>query len=120
LATTQVTSSDYNSVKALVDGKIDTFMGFKFIRSQRLPTRSGTLAFDTATGAVGSGGGDAAGYRRCFAWAKSGLLLAIGIDSISDISERKDKSLATQVYHAQTCGATRMEEEKVVEILCKI
>jgi len=30
LATTQVTSSDYNSVKALVHGEIDTFLGFTF------------------------------------------------------------------------------------------
>jgi hypothetical protein len=30
LATTEVTSQDYNTVKALVDGKIDTFMGFQF------------------------------------------------------------------------------------------
>ena len=27
----EVTSADYNSVKALVNGEIDTFMGFKFI-----------------------------------------------------------------------------------------
>ena len=32
LATTQVTSSDYNSVKALVQGDINTFAGFKFIQ----------------------------------------------------------------------------------------
>ena len=32
LATTQVTSTDYNSVKALVQGEIDTFLGFKIIQ----------------------------------------------------------------------------------------
>lgn len=31
LGETEATSSDYNSVKALVSGDIDTFMGFKFI-----------------------------------------------------------------------------------------
>lgn len=31
LKTTEVRSSDYNAVKALVQGEIDTFMGFKFI-----------------------------------------------------------------------------------------
>jgi hypothetical protein len=30
LGETEVTSSDYNSVKALVQGEVDTFMGFKF------------------------------------------------------------------------------------------
>ena len=37
LSTTEVTSYDYNSVKALVDGKVDTFMGFKFVRTELLP-----------------------------------------------------------------------------------
>jgi hypothetical protein len=36
LATTEVTSSDYNTVKALVQGDIDTFMGFKFIQTELL------------------------------------------------------------------------------------
>ena len=31
LGSTLVTSSDYNSVKALVQGEVETFMGFKFI-----------------------------------------------------------------------------------------
>ena len=31
LEETETTSSDYNSVKALVRGEIDTFLGFKFI-----------------------------------------------------------------------------------------
>lgn len=31
LGTTEVTSSDFNTVKALVNGDIDTYMGFKFI-----------------------------------------------------------------------------------------
>jgi hypothetical protein len=114
LAITQITSSDYNTVKALVDGKIDTFMGFKFIRSQRLTTQSGTLAFSTTDGSVGSGGGDANGYVINFAWAKAGLLLATGEDIKTRIDERPDKSYATQVYAALSCGATRMEEEKVV------
>ena len=36
LNTTEVKSADYNSIKALVQGDIDTFMGFKFLRSERL------------------------------------------------------------------------------------
>lgn len=31
LGTTEVTSSDYNTVKTLVNGDVDTFLGFKFI-----------------------------------------------------------------------------------------
>lgn len=33
-----MTSSDYNTVKALVNGEIDTFLGFKFKTSNRLLT----------------------------------------------------------------------------------
>ena len=34
------------------------------------------------------------------------------------IGERADKSYSTQVYAKGTFGATRVEEKKVVEILC--
>lgn len=115
---TQVTSSDFNTVKALVQGEIDTFLGFKFIRSERLLERSGALSFNTTSGAVGSGGGDADGYRRVVCWAGDGILLSMGQDIMGKISERADKSYAMQVYACLSVGATRMEEEKVVEILC--
>lgn len=114
----QITSADYNSVKALVRGEIDTYMGFKFHRIQRLETQSGTLAFNTTTGAVGSGGGDANGYRKVVAWAQDGMILGIGSDMKGRISERDDKSYAVQAYASMSCGAVRMEEEKVVVALC--
>lgn len=98
LGTTEVTSADYNTVKALVQGDIDTFMGFKFIQIERLPKVSTT--------------------RSCFAWAKSGVHLGMWNDINSRISERDDKSYATQVYVKGTFGATRTEEKKVVEIQC--
>lgn len=101
LGTTEVTSSDYNTVKALVQGQIDTFMGFKFIQIERL-------------------GVDGSGDRRCFAWAKSGLHVGMWNDITTRISERSDKSYATQVYVKGTFGATRTEEKKVVEIICDL
>lgn len=119
LGTTQVTSSLYTNVKALVEGKVDTFLGFKFIRSERLltyPTGSGVTASPT-TGAVGSGS-SVDGFRRCIAWAHDGLILTTGIDINVDIGPRRDKSNATQVYACMSIGASRMEEVKVVEIIC--
>ena len=118
LTEVEVTSHDYNSVKALVEGKVDTFMGFKFVHSERLNVQSGALSFAYADGTVGSGSGDADTYRRCFAWAKSGLVLSTGTEIMGKISERDDKSYSTQVYAAMGIGATRLEEEKIVEILC--
>lgn len=99
LATTEVTSSDYNTVKALVQGQVDTFMGFKFKHTERL-------------------GVDGSSNRRVIAWAKSGMHLGIWNDINGRISERDDKSYATQVYVKGTFGATRVEEGKVVEVLC--
>ncbi len=119
LAETEVTSSDFNTVKALVMGEINTFLGFNFVRIERLTDRSGALTFDTSAGTVGSGGGDANGYDQCIAWAKDGVVLALGKDINAQVAPRADKSFATQVYASMSIGATRMEEEKVVEVLCK-
>ena len=98
LNTTSVTSSDFNTVKALVQGEIDTFLGFQFHMSTRL-AKSGNI-------------------RTCFAWAQDGLKLAVGKDVTARIDERADKSYSTQVYYCATFGATRMEEAKVVQIDC--
>jgi hypothetical protein len=121
LSTTEVSSSDYNTVKALVQGDINTFMGFEFIWLNRLNTTAsrGTLDASTSTGAVGSGSTVVgASYRSCFAWAQDGLLLSVGEDYMSRISERDDKGYAKQVYGRMSIGATRMEEVKVVEVIC--
>jgi len=118
LGETAIQSADYNTVKALVQGEIDTFLGFKFIRTERLATLVGSFGYNKDTGAVESGETFAAGARRCFAWAQDGLLLATAKDVTGKISERADKSYSTQVYACMGIGATRMEENKVVEILC--
>jgi len=98
LNSTTVTSSDFNTIKALVQGEINTFLGFQFHVSTRL-AKSGNI-------------------RTCFAWAEDGIKLAVGKDVMSRIDERSDKSYSTQVYYCATFGATRMEEEKVVQIDC--
>lgn len=119
LSATEVTSADYNSVKALVMGQIDTFMGFKFLRTELLVEQTSALSFDVTAGTVGAGGGDSNGYDKCLAWAKSGLLLGLGADINAKIAERTDKSFSTQIYASMDIGGTRMEEEKVVEVHCK-
>lgn len=98
LRTTEVTSHDYNSVKALVAGEIDTFMGFKFIRMNRLP-KSGN-------------------NRNCLFFTRNALLLAIGTDIQVDVGPRRDKRNSTQVYVCMSMDAVRMWEEKVVSVLC--
>ena len=61
---------------------------------------------------------DGSSDRLCFAWAKTGILLAVASEMQTRIDERKDKSYATQVYLSLGIGATRMQEEKIIEIAC--
>ena len=99
LSTTEVKSADYNTVKALVQGEIDTFLGFRFIRTERL-TKDGN------------------GNRQAIAWAQDGMALAVGKEPVARIVERADKNHATQVYYSMAIGAARLEEAKVVAIAC--
>ena len=98
LRNVEVTNSDYNTVKALVAGEVDTFMGFKFVRTQLL----------TVTSSI----------RECIFFAQNGLLLAENTDVLVDVGPRRDKRNATQVYVCGTFGAARMEGKKVVRVKC--
>lgn len=95
----KVTSADYAAIKALVKGEINEFMGFTFHRSERLNK-------------------DGSGDRRCIAWAEDGILLAVAEDVKNEIDRLPTKRYSVQVYVEMDMGATRMEEEKVVEIKC--
>src|SRR3990167_2654291 len=101
LNTTEIKSADYNTVKALAAGQIDTFLGFKFVRTQRL-----------------DGAGTAGDPRMVLCYLRTGIVLAISQDITTDIGVRRDKSLAKQIYLSLGVGATRMEEEQLVQIAC--
>lgn len=100
LRDTNLTSADFNTVKALVDGKVDTFLGFKFLKSQRLPV--GTVS-------------GVADIRSCFAFHKSAIKFAM-----SDRQTRMDilpqRRHALQIRSTMMLGAVRTENEKVVRI----
>lgn len=114
----RMTSSDYAQVKALSEGKIDTFMGFKFHRLERVLKQTTALSGNATTGAVNSGSDSLLNARKVVAWAKPGIILGIGQDVKSDIGVRRDKSLATQAYISMAIGSTRMEEEQVMVAYC--
>ena len=99
LAETEITSSDYNIVKALVHGEVNTFLGFDFLRTERLEV-------------------DANADDKVLYWQKKGLLLGVGQNPIARISERDDKNYAMQVFNSMAIGATRMEEVRVGYIEC--
>ena len=98
LETTEVTSSDYNAVKALVRGELNTWLGYEWIMvDSDVMTVSGTTvsAVAMARGAVG---------------------LGIGIDRKIRISERPDLSYANQVYAEMMGGSVRRDGERIVEV----
>jgi hypothetical protein len=101
LGTTSVTSADFNTVRALSTGEVNSFLGFEFIMSTRL-NKDATNTTD----------------RLVFAYTEDAIKLGIGKDIGAKISERADKSYSTQVYYCMTLGAVRMEEKKVVQIPC--
>jgi hypothetical protein len=98
LGTTEIKSVDYNNVKALAQGQVDTFLGFKFIRTEALP-KVGTDRF-------------------CLAWSRGCVAYGEGMDVVTSLDTRADKNYAVQVYARMSMGAVRVEDEGVVEIAC--
>lgn len=97
LRTTEVTSKDYNTIQALVEGRIDTFMGFKFRWTKRTVYNAST------------------DIRTCFAYVKSGVLLVDeGLKTHMDI--RSDKNHSLQIRSVARLGSARTEEKKVVAV----
>jgi len=100
LAEAQVISLDYNEKPVLVDGRLNSFLGMNFVHCERI-------------------GLDTNSYRRVPVYAKSGMHLGLWNDITTDIDQRKDlKGHPFQAYVYMTAGATRIEEEKIVEIKC--
>lgn len=95
----EITSFDYNNIKALVNGEVDTFMGFKIIRTERLPK-------------------DKNGVRSCLSWVKSRAMFGLWKDFSAKLSVRDDMDETIQLRAKFACGATRLEEEGFVKILC--
>ena len=99
LRTTEVTSADFNTVRALVAGQIDTFMGFKFVRTELLGTDSNS-------------------YRKVLCFPKSAIIVGMAEGIQTRIDQRPDLNYTWQVWSQSTFGAVRTWLEKVVVILC--
>lgn len=99
LNNTTVTSADYNNIKALVQGDINTFMGFEFIRTERLDV-------------------DGSNDRLCYAYTEAAMGIGMGEELMVDIGPRRDKRNATQVYVCASLACTRIEDAQIVQIAC--
>lgn len=127
LAVTQVTSVDYNTVKALVTGEINTFMGFEFKLCEEMDSYlastydANTFKYDTTSGLYNSGGNALGGTEKvAMAFVGDGLIEGETTGSfLAKIDERSDKSYSKQVYTSMDVGGVRMEDEKVVQLIYK-
>lgn len=95
----EVSSFDYNTARALVEGKVDSFLGFRIIRTEQLPVSGG--------------------IRTCLAWVKSKAQFGIWDDFRVKLSVRDDLDETLQIRAKFACGATRLQEEAFVKILCR-
>ncbi|MGB2045660.1 MAG: phage capsid protein [Porticoccaceae bacterium] len=96
---TELTSSDFASVKALVQGDIDTFLGFKFI----------TL------GDRDEGGLPLPSTRTSFAFHRDAIGMGIGMNQRSEINYVPEKTsfLVSSMFSA---GAVAIDDEGIVKI----
>lgn len=103
---TELTSNDYAAVKALVQGEVDSFMGFMFHRVEDPILKLG--------------GSDPTNDRTTFAWARENLLIGFGRDTTADIGPRRDKNNSVQVFYSADFGAVRMDDGGVVRVYCDV
>tara|TARA_R100000426_G_scaffold85321_1_gene65203 strand:+ start:4530 stop:5372 length:843 start_codon:yes stop_codon:yes gene_type:complete len=104
LSETSVTSSDFNSVKALVTGDVDTFLGFQFITMG--DRDEGGLAID--------GSND----RICFAFHKDAMGLGISMNQTSrvDYIAEKTSFLVASMFSA---GSVAIDADGIVKVTCR-
>jgi hypothetical protein len=104
LGETEVTSADFNTVRALVTGDINTFMGFRFI----------TFG-DRDEGGLPVDGSD---DRTLYAFHRDALGLGIGMNQTSrvDYIAEKTSFLVASMFSA---GAVAIDDEGIVKITCR-
>lgn len=102
LGETKVTSSDFNTVKALVNGELNTFLGFNF-----------HVLGDRDEGGLPLSSGD----RKVYAFHRDALGMAEGIAPKTEINYIPEKTswLVTSLFSA---GAVAIDAEGIVEITC--
>ena len=96
----EVKSGDFNVIKALVQGDVDTWLGMRWTESEELNQNSAGTA------------------RKALFFQKRSLKFGRQAGALTRITERVDKSFSWQLYHAEDFGATRMDETGVVVMDC--
>ena len=99
LSQIQVVSKDFQDKPVLQEGRLKSFLGFTFEYCEQVEETMNVVGGNRVDIPV---------------WAKSGMHLGMWNDIQSDISRRNDlEGLPWQAYIYLSCGATRLEENKV-------
>jgi hypothetical protein len=94
-----VVSNEFNDRPVLVEGKVQRFMGWDVVYSERLTSTSS--------------------LRQNIALVKSGAYLGIWKDMENSVSRRTDlSSHPYQLYTMMSSGATRLEPGRLLQVLC--
>jgi hypothetical protein len=102
LGITEVVSSDFAVRKALVEGTVVTFMGFRFIVCERLPLYNGTEDNE----------------RRCIVATNKALKMSVGSGLKGDMWRDPSKKNIPYIYFKMCADASRMWGEVAGEIRC--
>ena len=104
LGETAVISADYNSVRALVTGEVNTFLGFKFI----------TMGDRSEGGLPVDGSSD----RTLYAFHKDAAGLGVGLNMKTEINYVPEKTswLVNGIFSA---GAIAIDDEGIVKLTCR-
>ena len=97
LRSTEVTSADYNSVRALVDGQVNSFLGLDYRWTTRIANN------DTND-------------RYVYVYRKDAVVFGMDGDIRVEIDELPEKGHAIQLAVYIDMAATRAEETKIVRI----
>jgi len=102
LNTTEVKSADYNTIRALAKGEVDSFCGFKFV------------TFGSGTNSLVP---KASTTRSCVGWIKGSVKVMRGAKKVHmDLLPSKQHTLQLRsVWHR---GTTRLHDEGIVVIEC--
>jgi hypothetical protein len=99
----EVINSDYAVRKALAEGQVTTFMGFRFIHTERLQLSTGAAADE----------------RRVIVATPKALKFSTGTALKGDVWRVPSKKNIPYIYFKMCAGASRMWGEVAGEIRCK-
>jgi hypothetical protein len=104
----EVTSGDFQAVKALSTGYLPNWLGFDWVVSTRLNAPDDAQAWEPAAGQI-----------YCLAFTKKALGFHVAKDISAQVAQRPDMSFAWQLYCELHMDASRVEDEHIVRLHLK-